>query len=148
MGQLLLSLRRHHQRPNHRHGVIDTLYFHKVTTALYPEGDLRLSSDDIFGAKKSLVVVHIHHALVWVACAPVVRVVPRACLCPFAFSFTSRCLGKLFFFSLDRNLLKSMTRSRTESAGSRMVPSSSCPPMIWSSPWRTNRKWRTSNEGE
>lgn len=129
MGQLLLSLRRHHLRPNHLRGVIDTPYFHKVTTALYPEGDPRLSSDDIFGAKKSLVVVRIHHPLVGVACAPVVRVVPRACLRPSAFLFfTSPCLEKLDFYALDRNSLRSMTTSGHESAGSRTVPSSSCPP--------------------
>jgi hypothetical protein len=31
--------------------------FHKLTTALYPEGDPILSSDAVFGVKKSLVVV-------------------------------------------------------------------------------------------
>jgi Dioxygenase len=31
--------------------------FRKLTTALYPEGDIYLSSDVVFGVKKSLVVV-------------------------------------------------------------------------------------------
>jgi hypothetical protein len=31
--------------------------FRKLTTSLYPEGDIFLSSDVVFGVKKSLVVV-------------------------------------------------------------------------------------------
>ena len=31
--------------------------FHRLTTALYPEGDPLLSSDAVFGVKRSLVVV-------------------------------------------------------------------------------------------
>jgi hypothetical protein len=31
--------------------------FRKLTTALYPEGDVYLASDPVFGVKKSLVVV-------------------------------------------------------------------------------------------
>jgi len=37
--------------------MIDAPGFHKLTTALYPEGDAILSSDAVFGVKKSLVVV-------------------------------------------------------------------------------------------
>jgi hypothetical protein len=37
--------------------MIDALGFRKLTTALYPEGDAILSSDAVFGVKKSLVVV-------------------------------------------------------------------------------------------
>jgi hypothetical protein len=33
--------------------------FRKLTTALYPEGDEWLSSDAVFGVKKSLVVVRL-----------------------------------------------------------------------------------------
>ena len=31
--------------------------FRKLTTALYPEGDIYIASDPVFGVKKSLVVV-------------------------------------------------------------------------------------------
>ena len=37
--------------------MIDAPGFHKLTTALYPEGDAILASDAVFGVKKSLVVV-------------------------------------------------------------------------------------------
>jgi len=37
--------------------MIDAPGFHKLVTALYPEGDEFLSSDAVFGVKKSLVVV-------------------------------------------------------------------------------------------
>jgi hypothetical protein len=37
--------------------MIEAPGFHKLTTALYPEGDPILSSDAVFGVKKSLVVV-------------------------------------------------------------------------------------------
>ena len=37
--------------------MIDAHGFRKLTTALYPEGDLYLTSDPVFGVKKSLVVV-------------------------------------------------------------------------------------------
>jgi len=56
VGQLLLTLGRHNIRPNHLHIMIDAPGFHKLTTALYPEGDVFLSSDAVFGVKKSLVV--------------------------------------------------------------------------------------------
>jgi hypothetical protein len=37
--------------------MIDAPGFRKLTTALYPEGDAYLSSDVVFGVRKSLVVV-------------------------------------------------------------------------------------------
>lgn len=57
MGELLLALGRHNNRPNHLHVMIEAPGFHKLTTSLYPEGDTFLSSDAVFGVKKSLVVV-------------------------------------------------------------------------------------------
>jgi hypothetical protein len=39
--------------------MIDVPGFHKVVTSLYPEGDEFLSSDPVFGVKKSLVVVSV-----------------------------------------------------------------------------------------
>ena len=60
MGELLLALGRHNARPTHLHVMIDAPGFHKLTTALYPEGDPYISSDVAFGVKKSLVVVRLH----------------------------------------------------------------------------------------
>lgn len=57
MGELLLALKRPNVRPNHLHMMIDAPGFRKLTTALYPEGDVNLPSDPVFGVKKSLVVV-------------------------------------------------------------------------------------------
>jgi len=57
VGELLLTLGRHNLRPSHLHMMIDAPGFHKLTTALYPEGDAILASDAVFGVKKSLVVV-------------------------------------------------------------------------------------------
>ena len=57
MAELLLALGRHNVRPSHLHMMIDAPGFHKLTTALYPEGDAYLSSDVVFGVRKSLVVV-------------------------------------------------------------------------------------------
>ena len=37
--------------------MLDAPGFHKLVTSLYPEGDEFLSSDAVFGVKKSLVVV-------------------------------------------------------------------------------------------
>ena len=37
--------------------MIEAPGFRKLTTALYPEGDAYLTSDPVFGVKKSLVVV-------------------------------------------------------------------------------------------
>ncbi|KAI9465350.1 aromatic compound dioxygenase [Lactarius psammicola] len=56
VGDLLLALRRHNIRPNHLHMMIEAPGFRKLTTALYPEGDIYLPSDPVFGVKKSLVV--------------------------------------------------------------------------------------------
>ncbi|KAF8462639.1 aromatic compound dioxygenase [Russula ochroleuca] len=54
--RLLQSLGRHNVRPNHLHVVIHAPGFHKLVTALYPDGDPYLSSDVVHGVKKSLVV--------------------------------------------------------------------------------------------
>jgi len=56
VGELLLTLGRHNLRPSHLHMMIDAPGFHKLTTALFPEGDAILASDAVFGVKKSLVV--------------------------------------------------------------------------------------------
>ncbi|PCH35407.1 aromatic compound dioxygenase [Wolfiporia cocos MD-104 SS10] len=56
VGDLLLKLGRHNMRPNHLHLMIEAPGYNKLTTALYPEGDDYLSSDAVFGVKKSLVV--------------------------------------------------------------------------------------------
>jgi len=39
--------------------MIEAPGFHKVVTSLYPEGDEFLSSDSVFGVKKSLIVVSV-----------------------------------------------------------------------------------------
>jgi protocatechuate 3,4-dioxygenase beta subunit len=57
VGELLVTLARHNVRPNHLHMMIEAPGFHKLVTSLYPEGDVFLSSDAVFGVKKSLVVV-------------------------------------------------------------------------------------------
>jgi len=56
VGDMLLKLGRHNMRPNHLHLMIEAPGYNKLTTALYPEGDEWLSSDAVFGVKKSLVV--------------------------------------------------------------------------------------------
>ncbi|KAI0251235.1 Intradiol ring-cleavage dioxygenase [Lactifluus subvellereus] len=56
VAELLLALGRHNVRPSHLHMMINAPGFHKLTTALYPEGDAYLSSDVVFGVRKSLVV--------------------------------------------------------------------------------------------
>lgn len=56
---MLLKLGRHNMRPNHLHLMIEAPGFNNLTTALYPEGDDWLSSDAVFGVKKSLVVVSV-----------------------------------------------------------------------------------------
>jgi protocatechuate 3,4-dioxygenase beta subunit len=68
VGELLLTLGRHNVRPNHLHMMIEAPGFHKLVTSLYPEGDEFLSSDAVFGVKKSLVVVserHIDRDISW-----------------------------------------------------------------------------------
>lgn len=140
MGELLRTLGRHNTRPSHLHVVIDAPGFHKLTTALYPEGDPYLSSDVVFGVKKSLIVVSTHH--------PRVRVARLACLLSAerghttlpSIYFLLLCLGKLSFFVFDRISLKSMMKPRHGSAGFRTVPSSSYLLMTLSSSPRTNGK--------
>ncbi|TBU65983.1 aromatic compound dioxygenase [Dichomitus squalens] len=56
VGDLLLGIGRHNMRPNHLHLMIEAPGYRKLTTAFYPEGDLYLESDAVFGVKKSLVV--------------------------------------------------------------------------------------------
>jgi protocatechuate 3,4-dioxygenase beta subunit len=52
-------------RPSHLHMMIHAPGFRKLTTALYPEGDVYLTSDPVFGVKKSLVVVRPHPRLIF-----------------------------------------------------------------------------------
>ena len=54
---MLLHSGRHNMRPSHVHVMIEAKGFRKLTTSLYPEGDPYLTSDSVFGVKKSLVVV-------------------------------------------------------------------------------------------
>ncbi|KAI0266507.1 aromatic compound dioxygenase [Gloeopeniophorella convolvens] len=56
VGELLVKLGRHNMRPSHLHMMIEAPGFHKLTTALYPEGDDYVASDAVFGVKKSLIV--------------------------------------------------------------------------------------------
>jgi len=56
VGELLISQGRHNMRPNHIHMVVEAPGYHKLVTALYPEGCDYLTSDAVFGVKKSLVV--------------------------------------------------------------------------------------------
>jgi protocatechuate 3,4-dioxygenase beta subunit len=39
VGELLLAFGRHNARPMHLHVMMNAPGFHKLTTALYPEGD-------------------------------------------------------------------------------------------------------------
>ncbi|KAH7912165.1 Intradiol ring-cleavage dioxygenase [Hygrophoropsis aurantiaca] len=56
VGEFLRAMGRHNMRPNHLHMMVEAPGFNKLTTAFYPEGDKWLSSDCVFGVKKSLVV--------------------------------------------------------------------------------------------
>lgn len=56
VGQMLLALGRHNMRPNHLHIMVEAPGFRKLVTAFYPEGDEWLTSDAVFGVKKSLIV--------------------------------------------------------------------------------------------
>lgn len=56
VGELLLYLNRHNMRPNHLHIAIEAPGYRKLVTALYAKGDEWLSSDAVFGVKRSLVV--------------------------------------------------------------------------------------------
>jgi len=55
VGQLLSALGRHVWRPAHLHMMLYAPGYDKLTTALYPEGDDYISSDAVFGVKRSLV---------------------------------------------------------------------------------------------
>ena len=57
MGELLVAMGRHNMRPNHLHMMIEAPGFRKLVTSLYPDGDVYLESDPVFGVKRSLVVV-------------------------------------------------------------------------------------------
>ena len=57
VGELLISQGRHNMRPSHLHMMVVAPGYHKLITALYPEGCDYLTSDAVFGVKKSLVVV-------------------------------------------------------------------------------------------
>ncbi|KDQ32085.1 hypothetical protein PLEOSDRAFT_1034258 [Pleurotus ostreatus PC15] len=57
VGELLVTLNRHNMRPAHIHITVDAPGYRKLTTALYPEGNVYLRSDCVFGVKESLVVV-------------------------------------------------------------------------------------------
>ncbi len=46
-------------RPAHIHITVEAPGYRKLTTALYPEGNVYLRSDCVFGVKESLVVVRI-----------------------------------------------------------------------------------------
>ncbi|KAF7426361.1 hypothetical protein PC9H_008729 [Pleurotus ostreatus] len=56
VGELLVTLNRHNMRPAHIHITVDAPGYRKLTTALYPEGNVYLRSDCVFGVKESLVV--------------------------------------------------------------------------------------------
>ncbi|KAG9309954.1 aromatic compound dioxygenase [Chiua virens] len=56
VGELLLAQGRHNMRPNHLHLMVEAPGYHKLISALYPEGCHYITSDAVFGVKKSLVV--------------------------------------------------------------------------------------------
>ncbi|KIJ40900.1 hypothetical protein M422DRAFT_60522 [Sphaerobolus stellatus SS14] len=56
VGTLLELVHRHNNRPSHLHMMVEKKGYHKLVTALYPEGDPYLTSDTVYGVKKSLVV--------------------------------------------------------------------------------------------
>jgi len=56
VGELLLKLQRHNNRPAHLHVMIEAPGYDKLVTSLFPEGDKYLTSDAVFGVKKSLIV--------------------------------------------------------------------------------------------
>ena len=55
--EMLVALGRHNMRPSHLHIMVQAPGFRKLVTQFYPEGDKYLSSDAVFGVKKSLIVV-------------------------------------------------------------------------------------------
>ncbi|GJJ13371.1 hypothetical protein Clacol_007623 [Clathrus columnatus] len=56
VGKMLELVHRHNNRPAHLHVMIEAPGYHKLITAVYPEGDPYVTSDTVFGVKKSLVV--------------------------------------------------------------------------------------------
>jgi len=56
VGKLLGKLGRHNMRPAHLHLMVEAPGFEKLVTSFYPDGDRYLTSDAVFGVKKSLVV--------------------------------------------------------------------------------------------
>jgi len=56
VGELLSKMQRHNMRPAHLHMMVEARGFETLITSFYPEGDKWLSSDAVFGVKKSLVV--------------------------------------------------------------------------------------------
>ncbi|KAF8577937.1 aromatic compound dioxygenase [Ramaria rubella] len=56
VGKMLGTLHRHNNRPGHLHLMVEAEGYRKLVTALYPEGDKYITSDTVFGVKKSLVV--------------------------------------------------------------------------------------------
>lgn len=56
VGRMLELVHRHNNRPAHLHLMIEAPGYHKLVTALYPEGDPYVTCDTVFGVKKSLVV--------------------------------------------------------------------------------------------
>lgn len=46
-------------RPSHLHMMVQAPGYHKLITSLYPEGDDYVTSDAVFGVKKSLIVVRV-----------------------------------------------------------------------------------------
>lgn len=57
VGRLLKELGRHNMRPAHLHIMVSAPGYEKLVTSFYPEGDKYITSDAVFGVKKSLVVV-------------------------------------------------------------------------------------------
>ncbi|KAF8548762.1 aromatic compound dioxygenase [Imleria badia] len=56
IGQLLISQGRHNMRPSHLHVMVTAPGYRKLVTSLYPDGCDYLTSDVMFGVKRSLVV--------------------------------------------------------------------------------------------
>jgi len=56
VGLLLEKMKRPNMRPAHLHMMVEAEGYDKLVTSFYPEGDKWLSSDAVFGVKKSLVV--------------------------------------------------------------------------------------------
>ena len=61
VGSLLSNMGRHAMRPAHIHCIIQRQGFTSLTTHLFVNGDPYLSSDTVFGVKRSLVVDFVQH---------------------------------------------------------------------------------------